>query len=163
MTIWVTFYSAIWQDNLIMFRRQDKYSFANPSIDGGQTVMDVYMHGIAPSWWCMRGCVGGGGRYISDTPDNREIFGKNIAKICKNIGQISVTHLTMGKSWQKYCTLVARLVSLGLVFILEVVWGLTGISSSLIHGTAASLSEERKHDLSPGHGHKCSIFDKKNI
>ena len=77
--VWVAFYSAIWQDNLIMFRRQQKYSLANPSIDGGQTVMDVYMHGIAPSWWCMRGCVGGGGRYISDTPDNREIFGKNIA------------------------------------------------------------------------------------
>ena len=101
MTIWVTFYSAIWQDNLIMFRRQHKYSFANPSIDGGQTLMDVYMHGIAPSWWCMRGCLGGGGRYISDTPDNREIFGKNIAKICKNIGKTSMTHLTIGKSLAK--------------------------------------------------------------
>ena len=96
---------------------------------------------------------------------------------------ISVTHLTIGKSLakilQKYAKILAKYRwhtwqwgNLGknialwwpgwshLVLYSYLRWfgGWRGISSSLIHWTHASLSEERKHVLSSGHGHKCTIL-----
>ena len=163
MTIWVTFYSAIWQDNLIC-------SEGNTS-----THSQIHLSMVVRPWWtcicmasppaddvCAVALVVGG-----DISVTHLTIGKSLAKILQKYAKILAKYRWHTWQWgnlrQKYCTLVARLVSLGIVFIFEVAWGLTGISSSLIHGTHACLSEERKHDLSPGHGHKCIILDVKII
>ena len=78
MTIWVTFYGAIWQDNLIfpketqVLTRKSIYRWWSDR-DGRIYAWhrpQLMIYARLP-WWR--------GRYISDTPDNREIFGKNIA------------------------------------------------------------------------------------
>ena len=163
MTIWVAFYCAIWQDNLIC-------SEGNTS-----THSQIHLSMVVRPWWT---CICMASPPADDVCAVALVVG----------GDISVTHLTIGKSLakilQKYAKILAKYRwhtwqwgNLGknialwwpgwshLVLYSYLSWfgGWRGISSSLIHGTHACLSEERKHDLSPGHGHKCTILDVKNI